>query len=172
MTDTGDLELITPMLRERSTAYLATELARHTGSSSVDTDYHRIIDILCERHPDVEAAWETWADANQDLPARNRVLAGTAILPVIRRLVAAHPDLNFTTAARYEDATGSVWEAHDGQWGYLGTDGAWHPLLNSISSINRLFGPLEDLSGAHPPARSLSGNRCSETEHPSERNPF
>ncbi|MGV9836669.1 hypothetical protein ACWDUL_21110 [Nocardia niigatensis] len=80
----------------RSTATLATDLAALIESGGPDGPhgwglYHAIIDTLCTRHPAVQAAWEAWADTNEHLPARDRVLAGSAILPTVQRAASTRP---------------------------------------------------------------------------------
>ncbi|MGV9839112.1 hypothetical protein ACWDUL_33610 [Nocardia niigatensis] len=76
----------------RSTATLATDLAALMESGGPDGPhgwglYHAIIDTLCKRHPEVQAAWEAWADAED-----RRVPSANAVLAAVRTLLTAPAD--------------------------------------------------------------------------------
>ena len=96
MTATNELELTTMRIADHPTAYLATELAILAGSGERDAAgwlrYHAIIDTLCKRHPEVEAAWEAWADAcDMEVPARERMPSSTAVLAAVQSVLTPRP---------------------------------------------------------------------------------
>ncbi|MFD6400756.1 hypothetical protein [Nocardia sp. NPDC060249] len=75
-----------------TTANLLTELEALLALDALDAHswprYHAVIDELCQSHPAIETAWEAWTNANQHLDGTKRMLAGAAILPVVKRIAA------------------------------------------------------------------------------------